>query len=82
MRKKKKESNLQDLWFNIKCNNIYIIGVLEREERSLSNPTPTFFGNYGLKTPQLEEGNSYPGTGSTDGSEQNEPKQIYTKTYN
>ena len=30
---KRNEDSLRDLWDNIKCNNIRIIGVPEREER-------------------------------------------------
>ena len=30
---KRSEDSLRDLWDNIKCNNIHIIGVPEREER-------------------------------------------------
>ena len=32
-RMKRNEDNLRDLWDNIKCNNIHIIGVPEGEER-------------------------------------------------
>ena len=32
--KKKNEDNLRDLWDNIKCTNIHIIGVPEGEERN------------------------------------------------
>mgnify|MGYP006914393986 CR=1 FL=1 len=32
-RMKKSEDSLRDLWDNIKWINIYIIGVIEREER-------------------------------------------------
>ena len=37
--------------------------------------------NYGWKFPKPKEGNKYPGTGSTEGPKQDEPKQTYTKTY-
>ena len=30
---KKNEKNLRDLWDNIKCTNIQIIGVLEQKEK-------------------------------------------------
>ena len=33
MKKKKDEDGLRDLWDNIKCTNIHIIGVSEGEER-------------------------------------------------
>ena len=32
-RMKRTEDNLRDLWENIKCTNIQIIGVLEEEEK-------------------------------------------------
>ena len=32
-RKKESEDSLRDLWDNIKCTNIHIIGVPEGEER-------------------------------------------------
>ena len=32
-RMKRNEDSLRDLWDNIKCNNVYIIGVPEGEER-------------------------------------------------
>ena len=32
-RMKRNEDSLRDLWDNIKCNNIHIIGVPEGEER-------------------------------------------------
>ena len=32
-RMKSNEESLRDLWDNIKCNNIHIIGVPEGEER-------------------------------------------------
>ena len=31
--KKKNESNIRDLWDNIKCANLHIIGIPEGEER-------------------------------------------------
>ena len=32
-RKKKKEDSLRDLWDNIKCTNIHIIGILSSPRR-------------------------------------------------
>ena len=32
-RMKRNEDSLRDLWDNIKCTNVHIIGVPEREER-------------------------------------------------
>ena len=33
-RMKRMEDSLRDLWGNIKCNNIWIIGVPEKEEKN------------------------------------------------
>ena len=30
---RKNESNIRDLWDNIKCTNLHIIGIPEREEK-------------------------------------------------
>ena len=37
-RMKRNEDSLRDLWDNIKCNNICIIGVPEQEERERKEP--------------------------------------------
>ena len=37
-RMKRNEDSLRDLWDNIKCNNIHIIGVPEGEEREEKDP--------------------------------------------
>ena len=37
-RRKRNEDSLRDLWDNIKCNNICIIGVPEQEERERKEP--------------------------------------------
>ena len=36
-RRKRTEDNLRDLWNNIKCTNIQIIGVPEEEEKKKGN---------------------------------------------
>ena len=38
---KRNEDSLRELWDNIKCNNIHIIGVAEGEERE-KGPEKTF----------------------------------------
>ena len=48
-RMKRNEDSLRDLWDNIKCNNICIIGVPEGEERE-KVPKKTF-GDYSRKFP-------------------------------
>ena len=75
----KNESKVGDFWDNIKCNTIHIIGVQEGGERE--GYQTCMWRNYDWKTPKLEEGNKYPGTGSTEGPKQDEHKQTHTKTY-
>ena len=36
-RMKRTEDSLRDLWDNVKCNNIWIIGVPEEEEKKKGN---------------------------------------------
>ena len=67
-RMKRNEDNLRDLWDNIKCNNIRIIGVPEGEERE-KGPEKIFeeiivenFPNVGRKiATQVQEGQRVPG---------------------
>ena len=66
-RMKRNEDSLRDLWDNIKCNNIRIIGVAEGEERE-KRPEKIFeeiivknFPNIGKKTTtQVQEGQRVP----------------------
>ena len=76
-RMKRNEDSLRDLWDNIKCTNICIIGVPEGEEREkgpqkiLEETIVETFPNMGKET----------GPGTTESPKQDEPKEIYTKTY-
>ena len=74
----KNESNIWNLWDNIKHADLRIIGIPEEEEKRGSK---IIWRNYGWKLPKPKEGNRYAGTGSTEGPKQDEPKQINTKTY-
>ena len=49
---KRNEDSLRDLWENIKCNNIRIIGVPEGEERE-KEPEKIFEEIIGKKFPNM-----------------------------
>ena len=74
----KYESNLRDLWDNIKHINICIRGNTE-EEREWDQKCN--WGNYGWKLPKPQERKRYPPTGSRKGPKQDESKQTHTKAY-
>ena len=66
-------SSFRDIWNNsIKCFNIYIIGVPEREEREEKQKYTSWNG--GWKLSQSEKGNRHLSSRSTDGPKQDEPK--------
>ena len=79
--RRKIESNVWDLWNNIKCANIWIIGVPEGEERERKG-AKCIGWNHGWKLLEPEEGNRYPGPGITESPKQGEPKETRAKTYN
>ena len=70
---KKHESNIRDLWDNIKWANLHIIGIPEGEdkEKGIENIFEEIMAEL-----SKAEGNRYQDTGSTEG-----PKQAYTQTY-
>ena len=78
-RMKRNEDSLRDLWDNIKCNNIHIIGVPEGEERE-KGPEKIFeeiivenFPNMGKEiATQVQEAQS---------PRQDKPKEKYTETH-
>ena len=72
------ESNIRDLWDNIKCASLHIIRVLEGEERE--RRTENVFEKIVAENFPNVIKEMYSDTGSTEGSKQDEPKQTYTKT--
>ena len=74
---KKKKKQHRRPWDNIKWVNLCVIGIPEGEEK---RGLKMYLKKLWLKTPKPKEGNRYPGTGSTEGPKQDEPKQTYTKT--
>ena len=75
-RMKRNEDSLRDLWDNIKCTNIHIIGVPEGEERE-KRPEKIFeeimvenFPNMGKQSP-----------GSTESPIQDKPKEKHAETH-
>ena len=55
-RMKRTEDSLRDLWNNIKCTNIQIIGVPEEEEKK--KESQNFCRDHSWKFPQHRKGNS------------------------
>ena len=76
---KKNESNIWDLWINIKFANLRIKGIPEGEEREKGIKN-VFEEIIAENFPNLKK-EMYQGTGSTEGPKQYEPKQTYPKTY-
>ena len=79
-RMKRNEDSLRDLWDNIKCNNIRIIGVPEGEEREKG--LEKIFEEIIVKNfpNRHRKGNSYPSPGSTESPRQEKPKEKNAKT--
>ena len=76
---KRNEGSLRDLWNNVTCTNIHIIGVLEGEEREegtdniFEDKIAENFLNLGKTTDiQVQEAQS---------CKQDEPKESHTKTH-
>ena len=76
---KNNESSVRDLWNDIKCANLHITGVPEEGERGKGIEN-VFEEIMAENFPNLKK-ETYPVTGSTEGPEQDEPKQIHTKAY-
>ena len=77
---KRNEDSLRDLWDNIKCNKIRIIGVPEREERE-KGPEEIFeeiivenFLNMGKEA-------QHPSPGSTESPRQDKPMEKHAETH-
>src|SRR5574337_611689 len=79
-RSKRNEDNLKDLWDNVKCPNIQIIGVPEEEdkkkghEKILEEITDENFFKMG-------EGNSHPSPRNPESPKQDKPKVKHPKTH-
>ena len=72
------EDSLKELWVNIKCTNIRIIGVPENsKERVWEN----FWRNYSWKFHQNGKGNSQSSPRGTKSPIQDKPKEKYAKTH-
>ena len=77
---KRIEESLRDLWDNIKCTNIRIIGVPEEEEKK-EMAWENFKRNYSWKFPQHGKGNSQLTRRGTKNPIQVKPKEKDTKTH-
>lgn len=77
MPNKKQESNIRDLWDNIKHATFHVTEVPEEG----GEIKKCIWINYDWKFAKSKEGSRYPGKGSTEGPRQDELKQIHTKSY-
>ena len=76
---KKHESNIRDLWDNIKQANLHIVGIPEgkEKEQAIENIFEEIMAE---NFPNLKD-TDIKNTGSTEGPKQVEPKQAHTKSY-
>ena len=68
----KNESSVWDLWSNIICANLCIIGVPEREEKE----GKCIWRNYSWELLKFKERNWYTGTGSPEGYKKVNPNRL------
>ena len=81
-RMKRTEDSLTDLWDNIKCTNIRIIGIPEEEEEKKKKRIwESFWRDYGWKFPQHGKGNNQWSPRGTKSPIQDKPKEKHTKTH-
>ena len=78
-RMKINEDSLRDLWKNIKCTNIHIIGVPEGEDRE--GPEKIFEEIIAENFPEHRRENSQQNSGSTESPRKEKPKEEHTKTH-
>ena len=76
--KRMEEDSWRDLWDNIKCTNICIIGVPEGEERERT--WENIQRDNSGKLPSHEKGNSQPSPGSTESARQDKAEEEHTET--
>ena len=76
---KSTEDRLRDLWDNIKCTNVWVIGVPEKEEKKKG--TEKFWRNYNWKLPQHGKENSQSSPRSTESPLQVKHKEKHIKTH-
>ena len=77
---KRTEDSLRDLWDNIKCTNIRIIGISEEEKKEML--WEKFWRDYSWKFPQHGKGNSQSSPTGAKSSTHDKPKEKHTKTHN
>ena len=78
---KRNEDSLRNLWNNIKCTNIHIIGVPEGEERE-KGPEKIYEEIIAENFPNMgKEIVNQPSPGSTRNPRKDKPKEEHTKTY-
>ena len=71
--------SLRDIWDNIKCTNIQIIGVPGEEEKEMV--WENFWRDYSWQFPQHGKGNSQSSPRGTKSPIQGKPKEKHTKTH-
>ena len=76
-RMKRIENSLRDLWDNIKCTNVQIIGVSEEKESVWEN----FWRDYSWKFPQHGKGNSQSSPRSAKSPIYDKRKKKHAKTH-
>ena len=76
---KRNEDNLRDLWDNVKCPNIRIIGVPEEEDKKKDHEKilEIIVENF----PKMGEGNNHPSLRNPEIPKQDKPKMKQPKTH-
>ena len=77
-RMKRTEDSLRDIWGNIKCTNIQIIGVPEEEEKKKGYEN--FWRDYSWKFPEHGKGNSQSSPRGTKSTIQDKSKEKHAQT--
>ena len=75
---KRTEDSLRDIWGNIKCTNIQIIGVPEEEEKKKGYEN--FWRDYSWKFPEHGKGNSQSSPRGTKNPIQDKSKEKHDQT--